>query len=245
MNKARWALDRLLEVAAEVLAAHAATRRTARGRALFLLLGLLGHQRLGGQHQRGHRRGILERAADDLGRIDDARLDQILVLLGGGVEPEGRLARLDPLDHDRSVDARIPGDLPQRLLERAQQDLDAVLTIVVELDLLEHRQAAQERHAAAPHHALLHRSAARIAPRTVPSRAGRGLRRRRSPPPRFLLLLRGLGARPPLDPRTAPTQLAQPLLQLLAVVIARGLVDLRADLLDPPLDFGLLARTLD
>jgi hypothetical protein len=33
----------------------------------------------------GNRRRVLQRGANDLGRVDDARLDEILELLGGGV----------------------------------------------------------------------------------------------------------------------------------------------------------------
>src|SRR5438093_1014272 len=55
----------------------------------------------------------------------------------------------------------------------------------------------------------------------------------------------GLGGRPDLDHRHAAGQLCQPLLQLLAVVIRRGLLDLGADLLDAALDLLRLAGALD
>ena len=48
------------------------------GRGL-LRLGLLGDQGLGGQQQPGDRRRVLQRRAHDLGRVDDAGLDQVLV----------------------------------------------------------------------------------------------------------------------------------------------------------------------
>ena len=46
-----------------------------------LLLRLLGHHRLGGEQQARDRRGVLQRRAHDLGRVDDAGLQQVLVLL--------------------------------------------------------------------------------------------------------------------------------------------------------------------
>ena len=50
--------------------------------ASVLLLGLLGDQGLGGQHQARDAGRVLQRRAHDLGRIDDAGLDQVLVHLG-------------------------------------------------------------------------------------------------------------------------------------------------------------------
>ena len=44
---------------------------------------------------------------------------------------------------------------------------------------------------------------------------------------------------------TPPDQLGQALLQLLAIVVGGGVLDLGADLLDPRLDFRLLARAVD
>src|SRR5262249_26566970 len=51
----------------------------------------------------------------------------------------------------------------------------------------------------------------------------------------------------PADPdhRHPSCEFGKPLLQLLAVVVGGGLIDLRLDLADTALDLGLLARTLD
>ena len=43
-------------------------------------------QRLGGEEQGGDRRRVLQRRASDLGRVDDAGLEEVLELAGGGVE---------------------------------------------------------------------------------------------------------------------------------------------------------------
>ena len=71
--------------------AHAAARRTGRGRLVFLLLH---HHALGGEQKAGDRRGVLQRRAGDLGRVDDAGLDQILVGIGRGVVAEVLVLRL-------------------------------------------------------------------------------------------------------------------------------------------------------
>ena len=54
----------------------------AAGHGRFLLLfGNLRHQRFGGEQQRGDRRRVLQRRADDLGRVDDAGRDQVFDLV--------------------------------------------------------------------------------------------------------------------------------------------------------------------
>ena len=53
--------------------------------------------RLGGEHQAGDRRGVLQGGADDLGRVDDAGLDMFDELLGLGVEALVLLLGLDLL----------------------------------------------------------------------------------------------------------------------------------------------------
>ena len=81
--------------------------------------------------------------------------------------------------------------------------------------------AAQQGHAAAGHDALFDGRLGRV--HCVLD-------------PRLLLLHLGLGRCADLDDRHAADELREPLLQLLAIVVRGGLVDLRADLLDPTLD---------
>ena len=59
------------------------------------------------------------------------------------------------------------------------------------------------------------------------------------------LLHLGLGGAADADHRDAAGELGQPLLQLLAVVVGGGLLDLRLDLIDARLDVGLLAGAVD
>ncbi len=61
----------------------------------------------------------------------------------------------------------------------------------------------------------------------------------------FLFLQLHLGGRADLDDRDAAGQLREALLQLFAVVVRVGVVDLGLDLVDPTLDVGLVARALD
>src|SRR5690242_10529891 len=100
----------LLEVVAVTLMATGA---------LLFLLRLLGDQRLGREHEARDRGRVLERRADDLGRVDDARLQEILVLELRSVEAVAALAVADLRHDDRAVDAGVARDLAQRLLERA------------------------------------------------------------------------------------------------------------------------------
>ena len=55
------------------------------------LLGLVGDEALGGEHQRGDRRRVLQRRPRDLGGVDDAGLHQVDELTGRRVEPDGAL----------------------------------------------------------------------------------------------------------------------------------------------------------
>jgi hypothetical protein len=62
---------------------------------------------------------VLQEGAHYLGGVDHAGLDQVLVLVGEGVEALFRLG-LPYLGHDHGAPVtRVAGDLPERLLERA------------------------------------------------------------------------------------------------------------------------------
>ena len=93
--------------------------------------------------------------------------------------------------------------------------------------LVERRRRAQQSHAAAGNDAFLDRRASGMQSILHAS---------------LLLLHFGLGGRADLDHRHAAGQLRQPLLQLLAVVVRGGLVDLRAQLLDAAFDVLLRCR---
>src|SRR5687768_1148263 len=77
--------------------AHAAA--AGRHRVGGLLLRYVGHDGFRGEHQAGDGGCVLDREPDDLGRVDDAGLDQVLVGLVGGVEAHSGLHLLH-LGHD-------------------------------------------------------------------------------------------------------------------------------------------------
>src|SRR5262249_17430989 len=90
----------------------------------LLLLGLVADDGLGGAHHARAAGRALERAADHLGRVDDARLHEVLVRLGGRVEAEAVLAAADLLHDDRALGARVARDLAERLLDGALDEVD-------------------------------------------------------------------------------------------------------------------------
>src|SRR6266487_662925 len=143
---------------------HPAHATAARHRGYLAVLLLLHHHALGGEQQSRDGRGVLQRRARDLGRVDDAGRDQILVLVGLGVVAEVELGRLLHLAHDdRALGTRVLHDDPDRLLERAADDLDSRLLVVIGApDFLEGLPAPQQRDAAARHDALLDCRAGRV-----------------------------------------------------------------------------------
>src|SRR6266849_1713463 len=77
---------------------HAAARHRRRP-----LLGLVDDDGFGGEEERCDRCCVLQSRAGHLGGIDDAGLDQVLVLASGGVEAVGALEAADLLDDDPAL----------------------------------------------------------------------------------------------------------------------------------------------
>src|SRR5690606_18224780 len=177
------------------------------------------------------RRGILQRGPDDLRRVDDTGLDQVLVDVARGVVAVvGVLRFLDLLHHDRALDPGVARDVAERRLDGPADDLRADLLVAIELQLLDRPGRAQQRDAAARNDAFLDSRLRRV----------HGIL-----DARLLLLHLGLGGRTDLDDRHAADQLRQPLLQLLAVVVRGRVLDLVAQLLDATLDRAGHARPFD
>ena len=99
---------------------------------VFFLLRELGDDGFGGEQQAGDRRGVLQRAAGHLGRIDDAGFDQVFVFAGGDVVTFVAFALLDFLHDERAFLARVIGELAERLFDRAAHDLHADLFVAFE-----------------------------------------------------------------------------------------------------------------
>src|SRR5579871_1990552 len=212
-----------------VHSAHAAA--AVRHRSFLLLFRNLRYQGFGGQHQRGDRAGVLQRGARYLGRVDDAGLDQVFELAGLRVVAEvGFLVVANTADNNCAFFAGVADDLAQRLFERAAHDVAADLLIAFQLQRVDGVAAAHQSHAASGHDAFLDGRASGVH-RVL--NAG------------LLLLHLGLGGRADLDDGHAADQLRQPLLQLLAIVVAGGLVDLAADFLHPAFNVRRLALAFD
>src|SRR3990170_2874435 len=202
----------------------------AAGRRRLLLLGLLDHGALHGDDDRRDRRGVLERRAGDLRRVDDAGLDHVDPFTLGRVEAARVALGTDPLDDDRALGAGVVGDQAGGRGERVADDLGARGLVALEVEFVEGALRADQRHAAAGDDALLDRG---------PRRGQRVL------DPVLLLLELHLGARADLHDGHAAGELGQALLELLAVPVRVGPLDLGLDLVDAALDLGLLAGALD
>ena len=170
------------------------------------LLGRLGDDRLGGEDVLRDRRGVLQRRARHHRRVDDPRLDEVLDLAAVDVQAEALLRRADLVDDDRALEARVVGELAERLLERAEDDRRTGLLVALERleALLRRVRRVQERDAAAGDDALLERGAGRL--QGVLDAV-------------LLLLHLGLGRSADLDHRDAARQLREALLELLAVEV--------------------------
>src|SRR4051794_33750007 len=190
--------------------------------AAAVLLGRLGDDRLGGEDVLGDRGRVLQRRARHHRRVDDAGRDEVDDLAAGGVEALALLRLADVVDDDRALEAGVLRDLAGRLLERAQDDLRAgLLILVAELIEVDRRGGLEQRHAAARHDALLE---------------GRAGRLQRVLDAVLLLLHLRLGGRADLHDGDAAGELGEALLELLAIEVRVGVLDLRLDLVDAALD---------
>src|SRR5690606_14379235 len=203
---------------------------TGRGVGL-LLLGLLGDDGLGGEEQPGDRRGVLQRRPGHLGRVDDARLEHVDVLTGRRVEAVARRKAAHLLDHDAALETGVDGDLLERLLQGLADDGGTGRLVAAQLQLVEGLGTGLEQgHATTGDDALLDRGLG------VPDRVLDAV---------LALLELDLGRGTGLDDRDTAGQLGETLLQLLAVVVGVGPLDLGADLVDPAGDRLGVTGTVD
>src|SRR5689334_5128386 len=166
----------------------------------------LGQRRLGQQQHARDRHRILQRDADDLRRVDDARVDEVDVRAPRGIEAEAPGPGAHLVDDDTAVGPGVLRDLARRGLERAAEDLEPrpLVTGALLGLALDGRDRAKEREAGARDDTLGDRRL---------GRADRVLER--------LLAALHLGLRRRADPdhRDAADELREPLLELLAVVV--------------------------
>src|SRR5664280_1795933 len=195
------------------------------------ILWAIGDHYLLGEEQRGDRRGILQRRAGDLGRVNDAGLDHVDVLAGGRIQAVPGLEGGVVVEKVRNLEAGVHRDLLERGLQRQPNDVRAGRLVPDELKLLERGdRGVQQGDATAGDDALFD---------------GRLRVRNGVLDPVLLLLELDLGGRADLDDGHAAGQLGEPLLQFLAVVVGIRLLDLGADLVDPTGDLVGVTRTLD
>src|ERR1700722_45372 len=199
--------------------------------AVLFILRSFGNHDFGGQQQTRHRGCVLQSQTRDLGRIQNALLDQVTELTGGRVVTEGALAFLHAVQNDSGVFARILNNLTQRLFDRTRQDLHTDrLVLVLGFELVENLQNADEGNTAARHHAFLDGRTSR-----VQGVFDAGL----------LLFHLNFGGRTDLDHGDAAGELRNTLLQLLLVVVRSRFFGLRTDGLDASLDVSSLAGAVD
>src|SRR5690606_25773390 len=119
-----------------------------------------GHGHFGRQQQAGDGGGVLQGSAGHLGGIQDALLDQVAVLAGGGVVAE-RAGAVGHFVHDHAgFFAGVGDDGAQRSLDGAQDQLDAgILVGVVALQGGNSGAGADQGHAAAGNDAFFNGSA--------------------------------------------------------------------------------------
>src|SRR6476620_8818035 len=100
--------------------------------AALVFLRYFGHHGFGGDQESRNRGCILDRYANDLGRVDNARRDQVDIFAGLRVEAVVVLILLEDLaDDDRAVFTCVDSDLAGRPGQRLAHDLDAGLLVVV------------------------------------------------------------------------------------------------------------------
>ena len=193
--------------------AHAAHAGVAGGHRGFGFLDVA-EDALGGEEHAGDAGGVLQGHAGHLGGVDDAALEEVLVLLGAGivavvrVTVDGRAATvttvLDFVHHDAAFEAGVLDNHAQGLLDGAADDLDAeFLVLVLGLDVVEALSGADEGGAATGEDALLDGCAGGV----------QGIVEAV-----FLLLHLDLRSGADVDDGHAAGQLGEALLQLLAVV---------------------------
>src|SRR3954462_6132601 len=209
---------------------HVTARHAAAGRGSARLLRLVGDDGLGGEEQRGDGGGVLQGRARDLRRVDDAFGDHVDVLTGRGVQAvaDGQVAHL--LDDDATLETTVDGDLLERGLQGQLHGVGAGQLVTLQVQLLEDRGGLDEGHATTGDDARLD-GRLRVANGVLDAV--------------LALLELDLGRGTGLDDGDATGELRQALLELLAVVVRVGLLDLGADLVDAALDLLGVTRTLD
>src|SRR5690606_29762080 len=211
-------------------AAHA-THVVATGRGSGLLLRLVGHDGLGGEEQAGDRGSGPQGGARHLDRVGDTGREQVLERAGLGVEAVAGGQVADPLCHDAALEAGVDGDLLERGVDRDADDVRTGRLVTLQLEAVEGVLGGLDEGDATTGDDALLLGGLGVADGVLDAV--------------LALLELDLGGRTRLDDGDAAGELGEALLELLAVVVRVGVLDLGADLLDAALDLLGVAGALD
>jgi hypothetical protein len=179
----------------------------------------------------------LQGCASDLGWIDDASLDQILVHFSLRVEAEAVvLFSANAFNNYSAFFASILNNLTQRLLECAANNVHANLLVriafafLVDLELLEHFRCSNQCHTTTRNNAFFD---------------GRACCVHCILNSRLLLFHFRLSGGADLDNGNSADEFRKTLLQFLTIVVGRSFFDLRPQSLNATFDVALLAGAFD
>merc|ERR1719468_136777 len=208
---------------------HTTHASHATARHCWLLLGNLGDDALSGAEKGGHTRCISEGSPDHLGGVDDASGDHVGHLLVGSVKTLVSAGVHDLVHDDRSVKTGVVSDLVKGPGERVLEDRNTLLLVFIISSYASHSvQTSDESHSTAGNNSLLH-----CGPGGVESVSNTIL----------LLIDLNLGSAANLEDSHTGGHPGHPLLQLLFLVLAVGVLDLIPDHVHPLADVGLSAAS--
>src|SRR6056297_3285486 len=197
-----------------------------------VLFRLVDDDHFGREEQRRDRGGVLQGRTGHLGGVDHTDLHQVLVVTGGGVVALAARQLTHPGEHDPALGAGVLGDLLERTFERCRHQPGTRLLVALQAvgDLQHRLLGTQQGDAASGDDAFLDGG------------LGGGHRVLDAV---LLLLELHLGGGADLQHGDSAGELGETLLQLFAVVVGVGVLDLGLDLVDPALDVVLGAGPLD
>ena len=99
---------------------------------LRFLFGFVNNQTLCGEEHTGNRSGIFKSYTSYLGRINDTGLTHIFVLVGTGIVTEVALALANLLNDNSTLATTVNGNLAQRLLDSALNNVDTSLLVGID-----------------------------------------------------------------------------------------------------------------
>src|SRR5680860_599555 len=198
---------------------------------LFFYLRLVHDQGLSREQHAGDGRGVYQRGAGHLHRVQNALGDEVAVLTGRRVVTLAEAGLADLGDDHVTVLATVLGDPAQGLVDGLGHDLHTHRLVAGQAEIvLERRHRVDEGRTATGDDALFDRGA----------RSGHGVL-----DAVLLLLQLHLGGGADLDHADTAGELREALLQLLAIPVGVGVLDLSLDLVHTGLDSLGVTATLD